>query len=143
MIQFALMAAIAVAAVLGPRWPDAASRPLAVAGATLILAGVLLGIAAGRALGRGLTPFPRPARLGQLVERGPYRHVRHPIYTAGILVFAGISLAFSPVALLVTVALVVTWALKSAVEERFLDSHYPAYVEYERRVRYRLVPHVY
>lgn len=142
-LQFALMAVVAVAAALGPRWPSAVARPLAVAGALLAVGGVLLGIAAGRALGSALTPFPRPSRSGRLVERGPYRHVRHPIYTAGILVFLGLSLALSPAALLPAAALAVTWALKSAVEERFLEAHYPEYAAYERRVRYRLLPRVY
>jgi protein-S-isoprenylcysteine O-methyltransferase Ste14 len=137
------MGVIALAAALGPSWPGPAARPLAVLGAALVVGGVLLGLAAGRALGAGLTPFPRPSRSGSLVERGPYRRVRHPIYTAGILVFAGVSAIFSPVALVATLALAVTWALKSAVEERFLSDHYPAYVEYRRRVRYRLVPYVY
>jgi protein-S-isoprenylcysteine O-methyltransferase Ste14 len=142
-IQFVLMGVIVAAAVLGSPWPDAVALPLAVIGTALVVGGVLLGLASGRALGAGLTPFPRPSRSGSLVERGPYRRVRHPIYSAGILVFCGLSLILSPAALLASVALVVTWALKSAVEERFLCDHYPAYVEYERRVRWRLVPYVY
>lgn len=142
-LQFALMAVIAAAAALGPRWPGFVARPLAVVGVLLVLGGVLLALAAGRALGRGLTPFPRPHRGASLVEHGPYRWVRHPIYSAGILAFGGVSAMFSPAALLATAALAVTWALKSAVEERFLVERYPAYAEYEERVRFRLVPRVY
>ncbi len=57
--------------------------------------------------------------------------------------FAGISLALSPAALAVTVLLVVVWALKSRVEERFLRERYRPYAEYCSRTRYRLVPFVY
>jgi protein-S-isoprenylcysteine O-methyltransferase Ste14 len=137
------MGAIVVAALVGPGWPEALALPLRAVGAVAALAGVLVGIAAGRALGDALTPFPRPARSAALVERGPYRVVRHPIYAAGLLFFCGLSLVASPAALLGTAALAVLWALKAAVEERFLLERYPGYAEYVRRVRYRLLPRVY
>ena len=86
--------------------------------------------AAGRALGAGFTPFPKPADEGELVESGPYGVVRHPVYSGGILFASGISLALSPWALVATAALAVVWALKARVEERFLVARYPAYAEY-------------
>jgi cystathionine beta-lyase/cystathionine gamma-synthase len=73
----------------------------------------------------------------------PYSVVRHPIYSGGILVFTGISLALSPWALAGTAALAVLWALKARVEERFLAATYPGYEDYSTHVRYRLVPFVY
>jgi protein-S-isoprenylcysteine O-methyltransferase Ste14 len=69
--------------------------------------------------------------------------VRHPVYSGGILVAAGIALALSPWALLATAALAVVWALKASVEERLLADRYPAYAEYRERARYRLIPYVY
>ena len=45
--------------------------------------------------------------------------------------------------LALTGVLVVLWALKAGVEERYLVSHYPGYASYAARVRYRLVPGVY
>ena len=98
---------------------------------------------AGRALGAGFTPFPKPADEGQLVEDGPYRVVRHPVYSGGILFAAGIALALSPWALVLTAVLAAVWALKARVEERFLAPRYPGYAEYCTRTRYRLVPYVY
>ncbi|MFO7572255.1 MAG: isoprenylcysteine carboxylmethyltransferase family protein [Gaiellaceae bacterium] len=142
-LQFVLMAAVALGAAFGPSWPGAVERPFAVVGVLAALAGVVLGVASGRALGSSLTPFPRPSSSGRLVERGPYRVVRHPIYSAGALVFAGVSAVFSPLAMLVTAGLVLTWALKSGVEERFLLAAYPAYQGYASRVRYRLIPRLY
>jgi hypothetical protein len=38
-LQIALMAAVVVAGLLGPAWPDSTSTPLAVAGAALALVG--------------------------------------------------------------------------------------------------------
>ena len=124
-------------------WPDRHSGWRSVAGAVLFVSGAAVVVLSARALGSGLTPFPRPAPAGQFVDRGPYAVVRHPVYSGGILIFAGISLALSPWALLGTAMLVVIWALKSRVEERFLEAHYPAYAEYCAHTRYRLVPFVY
>jgi protein-S-isoprenylcysteine O-methyltransferase Ste14 len=142
-IQFVLMAAILVLGVVGPGWPDGAGWWLKGAGALLVFAGALVFVAAGRALGSGLTPFPHPSSDSELVETGPYAVVRHPIYSGGILFAAGISLALSPWALAATALLAVVWALKARVEEQFLRESFPTYGDYCARVRYRLVPFVY
>lgn len=142
-VQFALMSLAVAAWAAGPRWPAAGAGVLAAAGALLALAGGALALWAARVLGRSLTPFPPPARAGSLVTRGPYAAVRHPIYTGGILFFAGLSLAFSPLALAVTGLLAILWALELRVEERFLRAAYPEYDAYARRTRYRLLPFVY
>ncbi|MGH3064901.1 MAG: methyltransferase family protein [Gaiellaceae bacterium] len=142
-LQFALMAAILVLGVAGPGWPDDARWWLKGAGVLLLFAGAVLFSRAARALGSGLTPFPRPSATAELVETGPYAVVRHPIYSAGVLVFGGISLALSPWALAGTAALTAIWALKARVEERLLAERYPAYADYCARTRFRLVPYVY
>lgn len=142
-LQFVLLATILAVGLLAPGWPDGARWWLKGAGVLLVFAGAFLLVLAGRALGSGMTPFPRPADEGRLVEDGPYSLVRHPVYTGGILFAAGISLALSPWALVPTAALAVVWALKARLEERFLAAHYPGYADYCRRTRYRLVPYVY
>ena len=142
-LQFALIAAIIGLGLIAPGWPDAAHWWLKGAGAVCVFGGALVLVLAGRALGSGFTPFPRPAEGGELVEDGPYAIVRHPVYSGGLLVAVGISLALSPWALVGVAALAVTWALKAAVEESFLRERYPAYGEYCSRTRHRLVPYVY
>jgi protein-S-isoprenylcysteine O-methyltransferase Ste14 len=142
-LQFLLIAGIITLGLSGPGWPEAVAGPLRALGWPLAIAGGLLAVLSARALGPSLTPYPRPRSPGWLVERGPYRIVRHPIYLGGILFFAGFSLAFSPWALVATAALAVLWGLKSSVEERFLRDHYPEYAGYCERVRFRLVPFLY
>lgn len=141
--QFALMAVIAAAAALGPRWPVALRTWLVVVGIVLISGGVILAVWSARTLGRSLTPYPRPLPGGVLVATGPFSVVRHPIYTGGLALFVGVSLVSGPVALAPTAALAVLWALKSGVEERHLRARFAEYEEYSRRVRWRLVPGVY
>ena len=116
---------------------------LSVAAAVLGIGGALLAVWASHSLGRGFTPFPRPPAGGALVERGPYRVVRHPVYAGGLLFFLGYALHSSPWALVATAGLAVLWALKARVEEQYLRERYPDYDAYANRVRFRLAPFVY
>jgi protein-S-isoprenylcysteine O-methyltransferase Ste14 len=142
-LQFALIAAIIAVGLFAPGWPGGARWWVKGGGVVLLFAGALVLVSAGRALGSGFTPFPKPAERGALVEEGPYAFVRHPVYSGGLLVAAGLSLALSPWSLVVTAALAVVWALKASVEERFLSARYPGYADYCSRTPYRLVPFVY
>jgi protein-S-isoprenylcysteine O-methyltransferase Ste14 len=70
----------------------------------------------------------------RLVTRGPYRVLRHPAYTAGVLVFAGIGLAMgnwlSFAGAVLSVALAYAWRVRveeAALSERFgaeFDAHH-------------------
>lgn len=142
-LQFALIAVIVVVGVTGPAWSEAASGLRVAVAVALALAGIVVAVLSARALGSSLTPFPRPSGDSSLVAHGPYRVVRHPIYLAGLLFLAGVSLLLSPWALALTAVLAVLWALKARVEERFLHEHYAQYGEYCTRTRFRLVPFVY
>lgn len=117
-----------------PGWVRAAGWVLALAGAGLALAGLV-------GLGRNLTPYPEPVADGDLVDRGVYRIVRHPIYGGIALGGMGAGLALGSVAAsLVGLFLLGFFALKAHREERRLEAAFPAYGEYRRRVRAMLVP---
>ena len=95
--------------------------------------GLALGIWAGVTMGSSLSPFPRPPRHAELVERGPYRFLRHPIYVGGFLLFAGLSLVFSVYGLALTAVLGAFWVAKARLEERHLAARFPEYADYRRR----------
>jgi protein-S-isoprenylcysteine O-methyltransferase Ste14 len=124
------MAAILVLGVVPPVWPDL----LRIAGIPVILGGIGFAIWAGRTLGSALTPYPLPNEEGTLVERGPYRLVRHPIYVGGLLVFLGYGLLASVPATAAVAVLAVLWHFKASVEERHLTERFPGYEGYRRRV---------
>jgi protein-S-isoprenylcysteine O-methyltransferase Ste14 len=136
------MAVTVALGFLPPRWPDGLDRPLDWAGAAFAIVGANAVYLSARALGKALTPFPRPSDRGELVTEGPYRYARHPIYGGGILFFGGWALFSSPVALLGVAALAALWDRKAAFEERLLGEHYPGYDDYRRSVRWRLLPFV-
>jgi protein-S-isoprenylcysteine O-methyltransferase Ste14 len=136
-LQFALMAVAALGWLL-PGRPDA--RPLQILGGVLGVLGLLLTGWAYRTLGRSFTPYPVPRVGAPLVESGPFRLVRHPVYGGGLLVFTGISLAHGLLGLVGTSALAVVWWRKSELEERVLTTRFPAYAAYRQRVRRRFLP---
>jgi len=79
----------------------------------------------------------------RVIDSGPYRLVRHPIYAFACLMVLGTLLVFPawwnfPASL----GMVGLYAFKALVEERLLAEHLPAYREYQQRVRYRLAPWV-
>ena len=100
-------------------------------GSALFFAGVGLGIWSGVYLGRGLTPSPLPNGSTELVVKGPYAFVRHPMYSAVITLSVGITFKSGSVAVLVaTVALVALFAVKARWEEAQLVLAFPGYEQY-------------
>ena len=80
-----------------------------------------------------------------MVERGAYRYVRHPSYTAGVLMFAGIGLALGNwLGLLAQMGLVTAgYWYRVVVEERALAATIgDPYRSYMRRTK-RFVPFVF
>jgi protein-S-isoprenylcysteine O-methyltransferase Ste14 len=77
----------------------------------------------------------------ELVVKGPYRIVRHPIYTGLLLAVAGTGLALDKgIGLFMAVLVFASYWLKSRVEERLMMETFPEqYLEYRRRVK-ALIP---
>lgn len=87
-------------------------------------------------------PMTRKADA-ELVTTGPYRTIRHPIYTGIIVGMAGTAIAVSTY-WLVALALVAAYFIYSAfVEERDMAKNFPAaYPEYKRSTK-MLIPFVF
>ncbi len=138
-VQFLWLAAVVVVGRLDVARVDFPGR--SALGWGLMVAAVLLGLAAAGSLGRNLTPFPKPVVAGSMVVHGPYRVVRHPIYSAVVVGMCGIALrGGSWLALLLALGLLPFFYAKSSFEERHLAAQYPDYADYQRRVGWRLIP---
>lgn len=83
---------------------------------------------------------PTPRQGGQLITSGPYRHVRHPMYSAVLLGAAAMAWMSPPLAgWLAWVTLLAVLLGKSALEERWMIEQHPQYAAY-RKHSWRLVP---
>lgn len=110
-------------------------------GVVLLWAGVLLAIRARTILGRNWSAVVQLKQDHELVERGPYRWVRHPIYTGLLMAFLGTALALGEWRGLLGTAIVgASFWFKLRLEERWMREQFgQAYVAYMRRVR-ALIP---
>lgn len=80
---------------------------------------------------------------GGLVTTGPYRFVRHPIYTAICLFgWAGVLSNWSGLAAALGVLLIAGAIARMLCEERLVVEKYPEYRDYAKRTK-RMVPHVF
>ncbi len=115
------------------------------AGIACLIAGGLLRRHCFRMLGESFTYEVRVGASQRVVERGAYKYVRHPSYTAGLLMFGGIGLALGNWLSLACAfgCSLAGYAYRIAVEERALVAALgPAYSDYMKRTR-RLIPFVF
>lgn len=114
-----------------------------ISGGLLFVIGAVFGVAGARALGSGLTPFPKPRSGAPLVRHGIYSLVRHPLYTSVFLACLGWSLLWrSWPAVGLSLVLGIFFEAKARREERWLREKYEEYEEYAQRTR-RFIPLVY
>jgi protein-S-isoprenylcysteine O-methyltransferase Ste14 len=78
-----------------------------------------------------------------VVDAGPYRIVRHPMYAGFIPFIIGMPLWLgSYLAAVLAIVPIVLVAIRVRIEEAFLRRELPGYAAYLTRVRYRLIPFV-
>jgi protein-S-isoprenylcysteine O-methyltransferase Ste14 len=142
--------ALIVLVFFGPRnfpaWPSWAAPFTwlgSIGGGIILLAGILLLAVAIFRLGSNLTPVPYPKDEGTMIETGPYRLVRHPMYCGGILIAFGWGLLVHGwLTLGYAVIMLVFFDVKSRREEQWLKEKFSGYHQYQKRVR-KLIPFVY
>jgi protein-S-isoprenylcysteine O-methyltransferase Ste14 len=112
--------------------------------AILCLAGLAFCLWARATLGRNWSGTITLKEGHELIERGPYRFVRHPIYTGLMAMFLATSIAFGHLGGLVAVILAfASFWIKLSEEEKLMRQHFPEqYRSYEQRVN-RIIPFVF
>ena len=77
----------------------------------------------------------------KVVDKGLYGVVRHPMYTATIFLFLSMPLVLgSMVAFFVFLIYPALIVVRIIYEEKVLEKELDGYVEYKKKVRYRLIP---
>ncbi|MFZ2662942.1 methyltransferase family protein [Rhodoferax sp.] len=80
---------------------------------------------------------PTPRANGKLVAHGPYRWIRHPMYTAVSLLGLACALALgSALGWLLWLMLSLVMLAKARLEERWMAALHPDYAPYQARTRW-------
>jgi len=78
-----------------------------------------------------------------VVDSGPYRFVRHPMYVGAMLMYVATPLILgSGWAMAVTLVIILLFVWRTALEDRTLRRELPGYEDFAARTRYRLLPGV-
>jgi protein-S-isoprenylcysteine O-methyltransferase Ste14 len=110
-------------------------------GAGIQVGFLFLAVWARRHLGRNWSAEVRIAVDHQLVRTGPYRHLRHPIYTAMLGMFLGTAISIGQLHSLVALfILAVTYWRKTRLEEGILLKTFGSDYESYRQDTWALVP---
>lgn len=140
----ALLFAFALAFVRATAFPRQLQISLFAIGISLLLLGSLLRRYCWRTLGEYFTGDVRARRDQPVISSGPYRLVRHPSYTGGMMMFVGIGLSLGNwiSLVLLTFSTVALYGYRVSVEERALletiGEPYGAYM----KDRKRFIPYV-
>jgi len=121
-----------------------ATSLVTVIGAGIQAGFLLLAVWARRHLGRNWSAEVRIAVDHRLVRTGPYRFLRHPIYTAMLGMFLGTAIAIGQVhSLVALIILAVAYWRKTRLEEAILLKTFGGDYDSYRRDTWALVPLVF
>lgn len=121
-------------------WP--VTPGLAIVAAGLTAAGLSVALWARATLGRNWSGEVVLKEQHNLIDRGPYAFVRHPIYTGVLLMVLGpVTISSTRAAVILFATMVAGLIVKARREERLLTKHFPdMYPRYRARVRAKLIP---
>ena len=102
----------------------------------IIIASIIL-VLAIKDLGSNLSPFPRPKKNINLVTKGIYRFMRHPMYYSLIFISFGVFIIkLSTYYLFLSISLSLLIKCKIDLEEQYLKNKFRNYLLYKNEVKF-------
>ena len=105
-------------------------------GILIIIIAFIIMLVSIKDLGRNLSPFPRPIKSSNLVTKGIYRFMRHPMYYSLIFISFGVFIIkLSIYYLFLTISLALIIKFKIDLEEKYLTNKFKNYLLYKNEVK--------
>jgi protein-S-isoprenylcysteine O-methyltransferase Ste14 len=110
-------------------------------GLFLCIAGLSFAVWARVTLGRNWSSMAEVKKNHELIITGPYKLVRHPIYTGWLIAFIGLALTLGETKVFLAIILIlVAFLIKMYQEEKLMQSEFPKeYQKYKRQTK-ALIP---
>jgi protein-S-isoprenylcysteine O-methyltransferase Ste14 len=90
-----------------------------------------------------ISPYPEPKEQARLLDTGPYRYIRNPMYSGALLAMTALLLdSFSLMRLVAFILLTAVFLSKISIEEKLLTEKFKEYASYKSHTR-RLIPFIY
>ena len=106
-------------------------------GILIIIIAFIIMLVSIKDLGRNLSPFPRPKNNSNLVTKGIYRFMRHPMYYSLIVISFGVFIIkLSVYYLFLSISLGLIIKFKIDLEEQYLNNKFKNYLLYKNEVKY-------
>jgi len=112
-------------------------------GLLILILGFILRQHSINTLGKFFTPVVTKNKNQEIIQKGPYKYIRHPSYTGLFLELFGAAFAFANwiSILLVIVFLVPSILYRIKVEETFLSKNFKKYKDYQKKT-WKLIPFI-
>lgn len=123
-------------------WSSPVPPYVSLIGAALVALGLFIDLLVFRENSYGASNITVEADQ-RVISTGPYALIRHPMYAGVLIMVIGVPLALASwwgLAIIFLVVPVLAWRILD--EEKLLKKDLPGYVDYTRKVRYRLVPYI-
>ena len=134
-----LLFVVAAIAVLGVTGNLFASSPFVI---TAQVAAVVLNVWARISFQRGTFRVTAAPSGAPIIMRGPYRFIRHPMYSAALIfIWSGVASHLSVLTLAIGIVVTAVVIARVIVEEQLLRMKYPEYLDYSRSTK-ALIPFV-
>ena len=134
-----LLVVVVAIAVLGVTGNLFAASPFVI---TAQVTAVALNVWARISFPRGTFRVTAAPGDASIIMRGPYRFIRHPMYSAALVfIWAGVASHLSVLTLTIGIAVTAVIIARVIVEERLLRAKYPEYLDYSRSTK-ALIPFV-
>ena len=141
-LAVALLASTGRLSGIGPHTPAGVDEAMGALGAALCAGGVALAIWARFHLGRNWGMPGSVKEDPELVTSGPYRVVRHPIYTGVVVAMAGTALVHGMAWWLLAAAFLIYFLTSAGAEEREMARRFPDQYPECRAHTKKLIPFV-